>query len=373
MPYSPKSIALTLAMGLIAAPAFAESHVGPNGLPIVGGAEMSPEKTIVGNAVNSADHTTLVAAVTAAGLVDTLNGSGPFTVFAPVNAAFDALPDGTVETLLKPENREQLVTILTCHVVAADVMSEALTGMIADDGGSHTVETVGGCMLDAKSQDGEITLTDAGGNVATITNADVEQLNGVIHVIDTVMLPAQQEDASATETGAAQTGDTQSAEGGNPMVGGAAMLPTKDIIDNAVNSQDHTTLVAAVQAAGLVDTLKGDGPFTVFAPVNAAFEALPDGTVETLLMPENKDQLTKILTAHVVPGRLTASDISSNIGSDGFYHMQTASGDALSAKVVESGRVFIFDENGNAYEVTTADVMQSNGVIHVVDGVLLPR
>ncbi|WP_240672152.1 fasciclin domain-containing protein [Tropicibacter alexandrii] len=162
---------------------------------------------------------------------------------------------------------------------------------------------------------------------------------------------------------------------GLPMVGGAAMYPNKTIVENAVNSADHTTLVAAVKAAGLVETLNSEGPFTVFAPVNAAFEALPDGTVETLLKPENKDQLTKILTAHVVAGNWSAADIAREArqSPDRFYHFNAVSGDALSAKVVNGGEVFIFDESGNAYQVTQSDVNQSNGVIHVIEGVLLPR
>jgi uncharacterized surface protein with fasciclin (FAS1) repeats len=157
--------------------------------PMVGGAPMYADKNIVENAVNSKDHTTLVAAVQAAGLVETLQGPGPFTVFAPVNAAFEALPAGTVETLLKPENKDQLTKILTCHVVAADAMSDAIAGMIADDGGMHAVNTVGGCILQAKMDGDSITLTDENGNVATVTIADVDQSNGVIHVIDKVLLP----------------------------------------------------------------------------------------------------------------------------------------------------------------------------------------
>ena len=165
------------------------------------------------------------------------------------------------------------------------------------------------------------------------------------------------------------------AETGNPMVGGAAMFPEKNIVENAVNSADHTTLVAAVQAAGLVDTLASEGPFTVFAPVNDAFAALPAGTVDTLLKPENKDMLVKILTAHVVAGKWTAADIVAAVkaSSDGYYHFNAVSGDALSAQLTPSGRVFIYDENGNAAEVTIADVMQSNGVIHVINKVLLPK
>ncbi len=160
----------------------------------------------------------------------------------------------------------------------------------------------------------------------------------------------------------------------NPNVGGAPMFEDKNIVENAVNSADHTTLVAAVQAAGLVETLQSEGPFTVFAPVNAAFEALPAGTVETLLKPENKAMLQKVLTAHVVAGDWSAADIiaAAKSSADGFYHFNAVSGDALSAKVV-GGNVYIFDESGNAGKVTIADVNQSNGVIHVVDTVLVPK
>jgi uncharacterized surface protein with fasciclin (FAS1) repeats len=155
----------------------------------VGGAPMYPSKNIIENAVNSKDHTTLVAAVQAAGLVETLSGAGPFTVFAPTNEAFEKLPPGTVEMLLKPENKEALVNVLTYHVVAADAMSDAIGKMIADDGGEHPVKTVSGGTLIAKMNGDKITLTDENGNVATVTIADVKQSNGVIHVIDTVLLP----------------------------------------------------------------------------------------------------------------------------------------------------------------------------------------
>jgi uncharacterized surface protein with fasciclin (FAS1) repeats len=168
---------------LFAGTAFAQDN------PMVGGAPMYAEKNIVENAVNSKDHTTLVAAVKAAGLVETLSGEGPFTVFAPTNAAFEMLPAGTVDTLLKPENKDQLTKVLTCHVVAADAMSSAIGKMIADDNGTHPVKTVGGCELQAKMDGEKITLTDENGGVATVTIADVKQSNGVIHVIDHVLLP----------------------------------------------------------------------------------------------------------------------------------------------------------------------------------------
>jgi uncharacterized surface protein with fasciclin (FAS1) repeats len=180
-------LAAVPAVALSAGIAFAASHSAEN--PMVGGAPMFAEKTIVENAVNSADHTTLVAAVKAAGLVDTLMGPGPFTVFAPTNAAFDALPAGTVENLLKPENKDTLVKILTCHVVGKEVMAEALQGMIADDKGAHPVPTLGGCTLTATYEGDKMMLADENGTVATVTIADVMQSNGVIHVIDAVMLP----------------------------------------------------------------------------------------------------------------------------------------------------------------------------------------
>lgn len=157
---------------------------------IIGGAAFADGhgKTIVDIAAGSPDHTTLVAAVQAAGLVETLNGDGPFTVFAPTNAAFGALPEGTVETLLEPGMKDQLTTILTCHVVGAEVMSTALLEMMGDDGVA-TIETLGGCMLEASVSDGKVVLEDETGNVSTVTAADLDASNGVIHVIDGVILP----------------------------------------------------------------------------------------------------------------------------------------------------------------------------------------
>jgi uncharacterized surface protein with fasciclin (FAS1) repeats len=160
---------------------------------------------------------------------------------------------------------------------------------------------------------------------------------------------------------------------GEKMVGGAAMYPSKDIIDNAVNSKDHTTLVAAVKAAGLVDTLKGKGPFTVFAPTNDAFAKLPAGTVDTLLKPENKATLTKILTYHVVPGKLDARALGKRIKEgNGSATLTTASGGMLTA-MMQGDKIVIKDDKGGMSTVTIADVYQSNGVIHVVDSVLLPN
>ena len=178
------NIAVTSVLTLAATVAFAGGH----GM-MVGGAEMVAEKTIVENVSKSEDHTTLVAAVTAAGLVETLQGDGPFTVLAPTNDAFAALPEGAVDTLLKPENLETLKTVLTCHVVAAKAMAADVLKMISDNDGEAEIGTVGGCKLTAKYDDEKVTFTDENGNAATVTIADVPSKNGVIHVIDTVLLP----------------------------------------------------------------------------------------------------------------------------------------------------------------------------------------
>jgi len=171
--------------------------------------------------------------------------------------------------------------------------------------------------------------------------------------------------AGALAAGAASAAD--------PIVGGAPMSPQKDIIDNAVNSKDHTTLVAAIKAAGLVDTLKSPGPFTVFAPTNAAFAALPAGTVESLLKPENKATLTKVLTYHVVAGKWDAAGVLKAIkDGEGKAMVKTVAGGMLTLSVM-GGKVTVTDEMGNAGTVTIADVFQKNGVIHVVDKVMLPE
>ena len=180
-----KSLLLTatISVAVITATIFAAEN------PMVGGAPMLPSKNIIQNASESKDHTTLVAAVKAAGLVPTLEGKGPFTVFAPTNEAFEKLPNGTVDTLLKPENKKKLTMILTYHVVAGKVTAEKLAGEIKAGGGSASLKTVDGEKLTAKMSDNSIELTDTKGNTAKVTIGDVMQSNGVIHVIDTVMMP----------------------------------------------------------------------------------------------------------------------------------------------------------------------------------------
>ena len=218
-------------------------------------------KTIVDVAAADGRFTTLVAAVKAAGLVDTLSGEGPFTVFAPTDDAFAKLPAGTVEDLLKPENKQKLADILSYHVVAGKVMAADVVKL-------SQAETVLGSDVTVKVDGGKVFINDS-----QVVITDVAASNGVIHVIDSVL------------------------------------LPPADIVDTAVNDGRFTTLVAALQAAGLVETLKGDGPFTVFAPTDEAFAKLPAGTLEDLLKPENKQALTDILTYHVVAGKLPAADV----------------------------------------------------------------
>jgi len=272
-------------------------------------------KDIVDTAVADGRFTTLVAAVTAAGLVDTLKGEGPFTVFAPTDDAFAKLPAMTVENLLKPENIEQLKSILLYHVVAGKVMAADVTKL-------ESAETVLGKSVTIKLDMGNVYINDA-----KVVLTDIETSNGVIHVIDTVLLPPADQ---------------------------------LDIVDTAVADGRFTTLVAAVTAAGLVDTLKGEGPFTVFAPTDDAFAKLPAGTVESLLKPENLEQLKNILLYHVVAGKVMAADVVK------LEKAATVLGPSVKI-TVDGSKVMINDA-----EVLITDIETSNGVIHVIDTVILP-
>ncbi len=271
---------------------------------------------IVDTAVANGSFTTLVAAVQAAGLVDALKGEGPLTVFAPTDEAFAKLPAGTVEELLKPENIEQLKAILLYHVVEGKVMA-------ADVSGLSSATALSGKDLAIRVDMGSVYI-----NESKVVLADVEASNGVIHVIDTVLLPPAE---------------------------------LSDIVDTAVADGRFTTLAAALQAAGLVETLKGEGPFTVFAPTDEAFAKLPAGTVESLLKPENLEQLKSILLYHVVSGKVMAVDVVTLTSAD------AVSGAAITIKVMD-GKVYLND----TIQVIITDVEASNGVIHVIDAVLLP-
>ncbi len=271
---------------------------------------------IVDTAVSAGSFKTLVAAVKAAGLVDTLKGKGPFTVFAPTDEAFAKLPAGTVETLLKPENKDKLVAILTYHVVPGKVMA-------ADVVKVKEAKTVQG-------QSVAVTVNDKGVKIdnANVVKTDISCSNGVIHVIDQVILPREE-------------------------------AKSPDVVDTAVKAGKFNTLVAAVKAAGLVDTLKGEGPFTVFAPTDEAFAKLPEGTVESLLKPENKDKLVAILTYHVVPGKLLAKDVVAA------GEVKTVNGKTAKISTDKGAKI-------DGASIVATDVECANGVIHIIDAVILP-
>jgi transforming growth factor-beta-induced protein len=278
-------------------------------------------KDIVDTAVADGRFTTLVAAVGAAELVDTLKGEGPFTVFAPTDDAFAALPAGTVDELLKPENKQKLTDILLYHVVSGKVMAADVTALTS-------APTVLGKDVAVKVDMGNVYI-----NEAKVIITDIETSNGVIHVIDAVLLPPSDD----------------------------AMMEKNTIVDVAVADGRFTTLVAAVTAAELVETLSGEGPFTVFAPTDDAFAALPAGTLDSLLLPENKQQLTDILLYHVVSGKVMAADVVTLTSAP------TVLGKDVTI-TVKDGKVFLND----TVQVIITDVEASNGVIHVIDAVLLP-
>ncbi len=213
----------------------------------------------------------------------------------------------------------------------------------------------------------------AGVALAAVSACSPTATNTTSNVNSTNASRANSNSVTSVNTNSMSNDNSTMTNSDNPMVGGSPMLKTKDIIDNAVNSKDHTTLVAAVKAAGLVETLKGAGPFTVFAPTNAAFDKLPKGTVETLVKPESKATLTKILTYHVVAGKQDAATIAKAIeAGKGKASFKTVAGGTLTASI-EGKDVILTDEKGGKSKVTIADVMQSNGVIHVVDTVLMPK
>jgi uncharacterized surface protein with fasciclin (FAS1) repeats len=294
-------------------------------VPALAAPPAQAEQDIVDTAVANGNFTTLVAAVQAAGLADTLKSEGPFTVFAPTDEAFAALPEGTVEALLN--DIPTLTDILLYHVVPGKVMAADVVNLSSAD-------TALGKPVAIRVEGEAVYVNDA-----QVVITDIETSNGVIHIIDAVLIPPAEEPAALPETG-------------------AALQAEMDIVDTAVANGNFTTLVAAVQAAGLADTLKSEGPFTVFAPTDEAFAALPEGTVEALL--NDIPTLTDILLYHVVPGKVMAADVV-NLSS-----AETALGQPVAIKV-EGGNVFINDA-----QVIITDVETSNGVIHVIDAVLLP-
>jgi uncharacterized surface protein with fasciclin (FAS1) repeats len=271
---------------------------------------------IVSAALADGRFGTLATALTEAKLVATLQGKGPFTVFAPTDKAFSKLPKDTVATLLKPENRKQLQAILTYHVLSGSV---DLAGALA----AKQAKTVQGADVKIGFSDGRVRVNDA-----AILNADIQCSNGIIHVIDSVILPPE---------------------------------PANDIASVAKKAGSFKTLLAAVEAAGLTKILTGEEPVTVFAPTDQAFAALPDGTVESLLKPENRDQLIAILSLHVVSGKVSAGDA-----------LNTKKAKSLSNGALKFGIIDGVFKVNNATIVKT-DVLCDNGVIHVIDSVLLPK
>ena len=266
---------------------------------------------LVETAVAAGSFTTLLQAVEAAGLVETLKGPGPFTVFAPNDAAFAKVPAAVLSGLLA--DKAALTKVLTYHVVPGRVTSAELSR-------ATWAKTVQGQSLLVGAGEGEIRIDGA-----KVIRADIETSNGLLHVLDTVV------------------------------------LPRKDLVDTAVGAGSFTTLVAAVKAAGLVETLKGEGPFTVFAPTDAAFAALPAGAVDGLL--KDVPQLKAVLTYHVVAGRVLAGDLKV-----GTVEVATVEGRKLTVVKTADGAVTV-----NGAKVATADVIAGNGVIHVIDGVALPK
>ena len=277
-------------------------------------ASNSEASDIVDTAVAAGSFNTLAAALGAAGLVDALKGEGPFTVFAPTDAAFAALPEGTIETLLKPENKKTLQAILTYHVVSGDVRAKQVVKL-------KNATTLNGQRVDIMADDEGVRVDGA-----NVVRADIACSNGVIHVIDKVILPN-----------------------------------TDDLLTTATKAGNFNTLGAAIRAAGLVEALKGDGPFTVFAPTDDAFAALPAGTVETLLKPENLDKLQAILKYHVVSGRVY-SDAAIKLDA-----APTLLGQNAPVRLTDDG-LFIAGA-----KVVATDIEASNAVIHVIDKVMLPE
>jgi uncharacterized surface protein with fasciclin (FAS1) repeats len=271
---------------------------------------------IVDTAVGAGSFDTLVQAVQAAGLEDALRGEGPFTVFAPTDAAFAALPDGTLEALLA-DPTGQLQQILLHHVLSGQVLAADVTDGL-------TASTLQGADVNFAISGNTVTI-----NGVTIVTTDIQALNGVIHVIDAVILPSEEAEALL------------------------------DIVDTAIEAGEFGTLVLATQLAGLEDALRQAGPFTLFAPTDVAFTALPNGTLEALLA-DPTGQLQQILLYHVLPGEVVAADITDGLVAS------TLQGDDVEFSV-DGGKVTI-----NGANITATDIRTSNGVIHLIDTVLLP-
>jgi len=303
---------------------------------------LAQTQTIVDIAVGNPDFSTLVTALQAAGLVDTLKGAGPFTVFAPTNAAFAKVDPATLTALLN--DKAALTRVLTYHVVSGKVLAADVVKLT-------TAKTVEGSDVNIAVVGAGVTLNGS----TNVTATDIMASNGVIHVIDSVLLPPNLTIApAAAATPAPAPAAPAAATPADTMAGTA--------VDAVLANPDFSTLAAALQAAGLVETLKGAGPFTIFAPTNEAFAKLGEARINRLLA--NKDKLTKYLTYHVLSGKVLSSDI---VGQN-IRNAPTVEGGKINIRV-SNGKVII---NSRA-QVTQADIQVSNGVIHVIDTVLIPR
>lgn len=288
-------------------------------LPLLGcemkEAQVPTMNNIVATAMEAADMSTLATALQAADMVAPLEGEGPFTVFAPSNKAFDKLPPGMLDSLMQPASKEKLAEILKHHVVEGSYSADRISKM-------SSLETLAGEPVGIEVKNGEIMISGA-----KVTKKDVECSNGVIHVIDIVILPPAAADS---------------------------------IVETAMATKDLGTLVKTLKAAGLVDTLEEEGPFTILAPTNAAFTKLPPGKLQSLMMPQNKEQLAGILKYHIVRGKYTADRIASR------RSLRTLAGKSLTIEKTNGGLTI----DGAA--ITQKDIICANGVIQMIDTVLIP-
>lgn len=390
------------------------------------------DDNIVELASSNADLTILNAAINAADLASTLEGEGPFTVFAPTDEAFRALSPELFQALLKAENRQALVDILKFHVADGKLAaSDVMDGINNATDGQLMAASMNGD-LTATLVDEQVKLSDSKGNTATVIQADVMASNGVVHVIDKVLLPANI-DVEALLSGKAmdmmddavdegeemvdstkamgnrvmEKGDRMAEQGreiadnmkatgnrvideGKEMVEDTKMAAqdmsrstrtvgsnvggTNSIVKVASGNDDFSTLVSAVEAGELVELLDGsESEFTVFAPTNDAFDKLPEGAVNDLTKPAMKDKLQGVLSYHVIASKISAADLTKAIDdNNGYFRIQTISGQSLIASV-QDGNVVLTDGNGNVATVTGTDVMADNGIIHSIDTVLMPK
>ncbi|NJB85113.1 putative surface protein with fasciclin (FAS1) repeats [Lewinella marina] len=440
------SSVLALLMVLAFTPANLSAQTTPEQTDMGESAEMT-ENTVAALVTENQDLSTLLAAIEAAELTSALSGEGTLTVFAPTNAAFEQLPAGVLEALLRPENKDALVNILKFHVASNQMAStDIMDGIEGSADASLSATTMNGD-LTVTSEGGSVVIKDATGNTATVQQADIMASNGVVHIIDHVLVPANvdvmalagnsamgmvqdQQDAMRSDMGEMKedmqakkdamasdmnnmkeemkahkdemaadmkemkedmkanndemaadmrdrkpdynSGVTTSAN--TRVTANTGSMADGTIVDVAKGNNNFSSLVSALKSAELVDILSSNGEFTVFAPTNDAFSALPDSVSSSLMQESNKQHLQQVLTYHVVASKLTAADLKKAIEKKkGFFRIQTMGGGSLIASVNAEGNVILTDGNGEFATITDTDIEASNGLIHVIDGVLTPR